>query len=104
MSGEYSSNVVFHPSHLYRAKGLKSYTNASPKKTPTKNKANKTPALLDPARLRPPQLISGERSGGEQGRVNMSLGIQPQQRGRRRTDAENEDDDPFNRIDSLENI
>lgn len=86
----------------FRAKALKNNSNsASPKKTPTK-KANKTPALLDPARLRPPsQLISGstERMSGEQGRLNMSLGIQQQQRRSRATD-----DDPFDRIDSVEDL
>lgn len=85
---------------VYRAKALKGSTNASPKRTPTK-KANKTPALLDPARLRPPQLKSG--AAGEQGRRNMSLGIIQQQHEQqnRRTDLDNEDDDPF-RIDSLD--
>lgn len=60
---------------------LKSFTNSrksSPSRTPVKKQQSKLQALLDPSRLRPPQMTTpGELNDAvsSNNRINLSLGV-----------------------------
>lgn len=56
---------------------------SSPSRTPLKKQLTKNQSLLDPARLRPPPLMSpgtgSELLSGSNNRLNITLGLQQQQ-------------------------
>lgn len=56
---------------------------SSPSRTPLKKQLTKNQSLLDPARLRPPSLVSpgtgAELLSGSNNRLNITLGLQQQQ-------------------------